>query len=199
MLRVNGSRRPALFRAAALTFTGDRSYVDPADGTVLARAVRRPLTAWQALRSAAELMDLSAPDGTVLLSVGRIPPGFRPRAWAPVSWPAGPRIGVIRPRGLFYCDFQLRDPHGAVLAVAERGSREFRESFVVRDARRGADLATVVEPEESVPVLDERDAPPPSRRLDVEFLAEPPPDVHALVLALPLVIRMRHGWDDWQS
>ncbi|XVQ14922.1 hypothetical protein ACQP1W_20990 [Spirillospora sp. CA-255316] len=199
MLRVNGSERPALFRATALTFAGDRSYVDPVDGTVLAKAVRRPQTAWQSLRSAAEMMDISAPDGAVLLSVGRIPPGFRPRAWAPVTWPAGPRIGVIRPRGLFYCDFQLRDPQGTVLAVAERGSKEFRESFVVRDARRGADLATVVEPEESVRVLDERNAPPAARRLDVEFLSGPPPDVHALVLALPLAIRMRHGWDDWQS
>ncbi|MFC5746258.1 hypothetical protein [Actinomadura rugatobispora] len=186
-----GAGRAALFRTPALTFSGDRTYVDRSDGEPLARAVRRT-------RFPRGIMDFTAPDGAVLLAVGRVPPGFRPYAWAPVSWPAGRRIGVIRPRGFVHCDFELRDPRGGVLAVAERGSRGFRESFLVRDARGGAEFAAVVEPEESVRAMGERGALPSARRLDVELLSDPPPDVHALVLALPLVIRMRHGWDHWQ-
>lgn len=142
-------------------------------------------------------MDVRNPYGALLLTVGRIRPGGSVFKQVPLWWPSGRRIGSIRPKGFVYCDFLLRDLDGGVLAVAKRAAWGFRENYLIQDAH-GIRIATVIEPAESVRSMGERGALPTSRWLNVEFQVDIPAPLRAFVLALPLVIRMRHGWDYWQ-
>ncbi|MFI0479595.1 hypothetical protein [Actinomadura sp. 9N215] len=181
-----------LFRTPALTFAGDRSFLDSRSGALLARTVQRNQSRRRML-SAGDVMDVRDPYGTVLLAIGRIRPGYRVSKRAQVWWPDGRRAGGIRPEGFVHCDFLLRDPDDAVLGVAERASRGFRENYRVNDVH-GVRVATVVEPLESVRSMGEKGALPSSRWLNVEFQSDVTASLHALVLALPLTIRMRRSW-----
>ncbi|TDD79615.1 hypothetical protein [Actinomadura rubrisoli] len=193
-----GSERPALFQVGTLTFAGDRSYRDTSDGTLLAQAFQRDRSPWRSLMTAGEIMDFRDPSGAALLSVGRIPPGFRLRRWAPIFWPNDQKAGTIKPVGFVHCDFQLCGLDGATFATAERQARGFRESYQILDGHR-TPLGTVIEPEASVRAMSERGALPTSRWLNVELDPGIPDILHLLILGLPQVIRMRHGWDHRQA
>lgn len=192
------TERTALFGATALTFCGDRSYRDARNGAVLARTVRRDQPLWRSLRTSGDVLDVVDPSGAALLSVSRIPPGFRAGRWATVWGSDGGRIGAVRPKGFVHCDFLLQDPSGRLLAKARRSARGFREVYEIDDDALRARIGTVVEPEGSVRAMGKRGVLPTSRRLAVELAPGLPLGTRLLVLALPLAIRMRHAWDQQQ-